>query len=437
MIFALGIIIALETGSNVKELTLHKSPRMRFFLAVLLLFVFALSFAQSRTLVEYISIAKENNSSLKTFQNQILANKLDSQILRAGFKTHVDFNSNNMYAPVIGGWGYDEAITNIAQVSAMVQASRSFLSKGNLESQYRAIALQSQALRDSLQLSIKDLVRAVTDQYIAAYGDQLTMDYSKELFDVLKKEEEVLKKLAQQSVIKQTEFLAFDITVEQQELTYLQAQIQYNADFLTLNYLAGIVDTVITRIAEPRLEDSLPRDIYTSVFYQRYVTDSLRIVNEKKIIDYSYRPSVTAFGDAGFNSSLQNTPYKNVGFSIGVNIRMPIYDAHQRQFKYQKLDLEENTRLSNKSFFVKQYTQQTAQLYRQLREINLLYDKIRQQVEYTRTLIIAYEKLLETSDVKIIDVVAAITSYMNAQNLLRQNLVSRLKILNQINYWNQ
>jgi outer membrane protein TolC len=283
---------------------------------------------------------------------------------------------------------------------------------------------------------VKDLERTITDQYIMAYGDQVTMDYSKELFDLLKKEEDILKKLAQQSVIKQTEFLAFDITMQQQELTYLQAQIQYNTDFLTLNYLAGIVDTVITRLSEPRLEDSLPRDIYTSVFYQRFVTDSLRILNEKKIIDYSYKPSVAAFGDAGLNTSLQNTPYKNIGFSVGVNIRMPIYDAHQKRFKYQKLDIEENSRLTNKNFFIKQYTQQTAQLYRQLREINSLFDKIRQQVEYTRTLIIAYEKLLETSDVKIIDLVAAITSYMNAQNLLRQNLVSRLKILNQINYWN-
>jgi hypothetical protein len=44
---------------------------------------------------------------------------------------------------------------------------------------------------------------------------------------------------------------------------------------------------------------------------------------------------------------------------------------------------------------------------------------------------------LETSDVKITDVVIAITNYLNAQNSYRQNLVSRLKILNQINYWNQ
>ena len=409
---------------------------MKYFLTLSIGLLPVLCLGQGRTLDEYIQLAKENSAILKSFQNQILSNQLDSQILKATTKTQLNFISNEMYAPVIKGWGYDEAITNIAQVSAMVQATKSFLSKGNLAAQYRAIALQNQALRDTLFLSIKDLVKTITEQYITAYGDQLTMDYSKELYELLKKEAEVLKRLAQSNVIKQTDFLAFDITMQQQELTYLQAQIQYNADYLTLNYLAGIVDTTVTRIIEPRLEDSLPHDFYSSAFYQRFVTDSLRIVNERKLIDYSYRPTFNAFSDAGFNSSMQNTPYKNIGFSFGVNIKKPIYDGHQKGLKYQKLDIEERTRLTNKIFFINQYNQQVAQLYIQLNATNQLFERIKQQLDYTKTLIAAYEKLLETSDVKITDFVTAITNYLNAQNSYRQNIISRLKITNQINYWN-
>jgi outer membrane protein TolC len=285
-------------------------------------------------------------------------------------------------------------------------------------------------------LSQKDLVRAITEQYITAYGDQLTMDYTKELYDLLTQESVMLKKLAQSNVIKQTEFLSFDITVQQQELTYLQAQIQYNADYLTLNYFAGIVDTTITRIEEPKLEDSLTYDFYNSVFYKRYTTDSLRIANERKLIGYSYRPSFNAFTDAGFNSSLQNTPYKNIGFSLGVNIKVPLYDGHQRTLKYQKLDIQERTRLNNRSFFINQYNQQVIQLNNQLHATDELFEKIKQQVDYTKTLIQAYHKLLETSDVKVTDIVVAITNYLNAQNIYRQNLISRLRIINQINYWN-
>ena len=396
-----------------------------------------LCFSQGRTLDEYIQLAKKNSAQLQGFRDQILSNKIDSQILRSSTKTQLNFVSNNMYAPVIKGWGYDEIITNLAQVSAMVQATRAFLSKGHLAAQYATIALQNQSLLDTLSLSTKDLVKTITDQYITAFGDQLTLDNSKELFELLKKEESILKKLAQTNVIKQTDFLAFDITMQQQELVYLQAQIQYNADFLTLNYLSGTVDTTISRLEEPKLEDSLPADFYGSVFYQRFVTDSLRIANERRLIDFSYRPSFNAFTDAGLNSSLQNTPYKNIGFSFGVNIKVPIYDGHQKLLKYQKLDIEERTRLKNKDFFVNQYNQQVRQLTMQLHATDQLFERIKQQVGYSKTLIMAYDKLFETGDVRITDFVSAITNYLSAQNSYRQNFISRLKIINQVNYWNQ
>jgi len=116
---------------------------------------------------------------------------------------------------------------------------------------------------------------------------------------------------------------------------------------------------------------------------------------------------------------------------------MPLYDAHQKKMRYQKLDLEERTRLVNKNFFINQYNQQVALLTIQLHGTDELFQKISQQVNYTKTLIIAYEKLLETSDVKITDFVTAVTNYLNAQNTFRQNLISRLKIMSQLNYWNQ
>ncbi|TMI85646.1 MAG: hypothetical protein E6H10_02730 [Bacteroidetes bacterium] len=222
---------------------------MKYLLTPSILFTAVLSYGQGRTLNEYIELAKQNSASIRSLQNQILSHQIDSQILKATTKTQLNFVSNEMYAPVIKGWGYDEIITNIAQVSAMIQATKTFLSKENLGAQYRQIALQNQSLRDTIFLSTKDLVKTITEQYITAYGDQLTMDNTQELYNLLKKESDVLKKLAQSNVIKQTDFLAFDITVKQQELTYLQAQIQYNADYLTLNYLVGIVDTTITRAA--------------------------------------------------------------------------------------------------------------------------------------------------------------------------------------------
>ena len=429
-----------DDGKNCREQVLTAFlilEWMKYCCTILFLLAGLVSSAQTKTLQQFIDQAKLRSPLLRGYETQLLQLRLDSAILQATLRPQVAFVSNDLYAPVIKGYGYDEAITNLAQLSGLVQVSRNFLSSGNIAAQFRTLSLQSQALQDTIQISTRDVVRSVTDQYITAYGDLLTLNYSKDLFTLLKNEEAALKKLAQNNVIKQTEFLAFDITLQQQELNYLQAQIQYNADYLALNYLAGIVDTTITTLTEPQFSDTLPRDFYTSVFYKRYATDSLRIENERRLIDYSYKPQIGAYADAGYNSTLQNTPYKNLGFSVGVNLRIPIYDGHQKVLKYQRLNLEEQARLRNRDFFVNQYQQQMLSLANQLQSTALLFPKIKKQVDYTRTLIEAYGKLLQTGDVKITDVITAISNFLAAQNSFRQNLVSRLRIQSQINYYNQ
>ncbi len=410
---------------------------MKYSAVLLFCFLSFHCFSQPLTLPQFIDAARQRSPLLRGYQAQILQLRIDSVILRATLKPRVDFVSNDLYAPVIKGYGYDEAITNLGQVSGLLQVSRNYLQSGAIAAQFRTLALQTQSLRDTIQLSVRDLVRSVTDQYVTAYGDLLTLNYTKDLYDLLKSEEVALKKLAQASVIKQTEYLAFSVTLQQQELTYLQAQIQYNADYLALNYIAGIADTTVFTIAEPRLSDSLPHDFYSSVFYQRYVTDSLRIQNERRLIDYTYKPQIGAFADGGYNSTLQTLPYKNLGFSVGVNLRIPIYDNKQKSLRYQRLDIEERSRLYNRDFFITQYQQQLVILTRQLQSIDLLFGKIRTQVDYTKTLIEAYGKLLQTGDVKITDIITAITNFLNAQNAFRLNVVSRLRIQSQLAYYNQ
>jgi outer membrane protein TolC len=409
---------------------------MKYRLTLFLLLIQIFCFAQIHDLNYFIQQAKQNNPAAKDYQNQILSLQIDSQLLKASLGTQVNFLSTNSYAPIIAGWGYDEAITNIANVSALLQANRNFLTRTNIAAQYRTIALQRRSLLETIQLSHQDLIRTIADQYITAFGDLLAVDFNKEVFDLMKNEEEVLKKLTEASVYKQTDYLSFYVTMQQQELIYLQAQIQYNSNYLTLNYLSGLVDTTIERIEKPVIADTLQPQFYNSVFYNRFVSDSLRLANEKAIIDYEYKPRIGAYTDAGLNTSLQHTPYRNFGFSAGISLVIPIYDGHQKQLKYSKIDIKERTRQNNREFFVNQYRMQMAQLKQQLMATDLLVNKINKQIEYAHTLILANGKLLQTGDITMKDYVTAINNYLNAQNLLTQNNISRLRILNQVNYWN-
>jgi outer membrane protein TolC len=409
---------------------------MKYLLIAFFLLANCLCFSQRRTPDYYIQAARQNSPVIKDFQAQILSLQIDSQLLKASLGFQVNGLSVNSYAPVISGWGYDEAITNIANVSGLIQASRNFLNRGNVAAQYRTISLQRRALLDTILLSQQDLVRTITDQYITAYGDLLALDFNRDVYELMKREEEALKKLTQASVYKQTDYLTFYVTMQQQELTYLQAQIQYNNDFLTLNYLAGLVDTTIQRVEKPTFSDSMNTDFYQSVFYNRFVTDSLRLVNERELIDYEYKPKIGAYADGGYNSSLQYLPYKNFGFSVGLSLTIPIYDGRQKQMKQARIDIQERTRQNNREFYVNQYRMQLEQLRQQILAIDLFVDRINKQIEYSRTLITANGKLLQTGDITMKDYVLAINNYLNAQNLLAQNNISRLKILNQIKYWN-
>jgi len=136
-------------------------------------------------------------------------------------------------------------------------------------------------------------------------------------------------------------------------------------------------------------------------------------------------------------SSFAYQAYKNFGVSAGVNLSVPIYDGHQRKLQYNKLFLAELTRVGYKDFFSRQYDQQLAQLRQQLNGTDNLMAEINSQVSYAESLIQVNAKLLGTGDVRISDYIIAINGYLNAKYLLIQNRVTRMQIINQINYWNR
>src|SRR5215470_15078082 len=109
---------------------------MKFLLVIVAIFIQCMCFAQSHTLNFFIEQAKQNSPLLNQYRNQILSNRLDSQILRATLKTQVNFLSNSYYAPIIPGYGYDEDITNNANVQGLMQATKQVVGINNKAAQY-------------------------------------------------------------------------------------------------------------------------------------------------------------------------------------------------------------------------------------------------------------------------------------------------------------
>jgi outer membrane protein TolC len=392
---------------------------------------------QSTSLDFYVGQALENSPLLKDYRNQALSGQLDSQLIRATYQPQVTGTSLNTYAPVINGFGYDQAISNGGTFSTLAGVNKTLVGRRHLETQYESIRLLRQGLSNTAKITEQDLKKSVTAQYITTYGDLQQIKFNQEIYALLGKEEALLKDLTQKNVYRQTDYLAFLVTLKQEALLLQQLNIQFRNDHGMLNYLCGIVDTTATPLDDPGISLQTLPDIASSVFFRQYHLDSLKLRNNHSLIDYNYKPKANIFADAGFSSTLVDRVYKNFGTSFGFSVTMPIYDGHQRRFQHSKLEIQERTRTGYKDFFTRQYNQQIAQLTQQLKATEGLIGQINEQLNYSQTLIEVNGKLLGTGDAKIADYILALSNYLNAKNLLTQNNITRLQIINQINYWNR
>jgi outer membrane protein TolC len=393
--------------------------------------------AQNKSLDYYINAGLQSSPLLKDYNNQTRSNLIDSLRIRASYKLQVNGTSANSYSPVINGWGYDNAITNGANISELLGVTQKLVSKQNLQNQYEAIRLQNEGLNVTGKISEQDLKKTITSQYITAYGIWKQFSYNNEMLDLLKKEESLLKQLTERGVYRQTDYLTFLVAVQQQQLMINQIHLQYQNEFATLNYLSGVVDTSFIALAAPSLDSVTIPGLENTVFYHQFEVDSLKLRNSDAQIDFSYKPKVSLYADAGYISSLMYLPYKNFGTSFGVNIAVPIYDGHQKKMQHDKIAIAELTRENYRDFYKTQYNQQVAQLVQQLQSTQQLIDQTTNQLRFTQGLIDANKKLLETGDARIADYIIAIGNYITARNSITQNTVSKLQIINQLNYWNR
>lgn len=409
----------------------------KIFLIILVLAIFYSAGAQQKNLDYFINAALESSPLLKDYENLTRINTIDSARIIAGYKPQINGKSTNVYAPVVYGWGYDEAVTNIGNFSELITVDKQIINKKILQNEIDILHLQKDSLHVLSKISEQDLKKAITSQYIAAYGSWQQYLFNKDVYELLTKEDTILKKLTQASVYRQTDYLVFLITLQQQKLAITQAKIQFQNDYATLNYLSGLFDTSFTELTPPTLELAYTPEIENSVYYQKFIIDSLILRANDAQINLSYKPKISLYADAGYVSSLQYLPYKNFGASAGVNLTVPIYDGRQRKLQHNKIFIAEQTRQYYRDYFKTQYSQQVAQLTQQLNAAQELINETNEQIRYTEGLMEANRKLLPTGDVKISDFVIAINNYLNAKNIITQNTITRLQIINQINYWNR
>lgn len=371
------------------------------------------------------------------YKNQLLMNKIDSLRWRAGYLPQVTTSSTGLYAPIINGYGYDVALSNEHTLDALVSLNYNLISKGSKDNKLQQILLQRDSIHYVSKLSELDLKKAITDQYITAYASQQQVDFNSDVYALLAREEVLLKELTRSNTYRQTEYLAFLVSLKQQQLQWKQAELQFKNDYGVLNYLSGINDTSAVKLMEPLIAIDEDGPQQGNFFIKRFQIDSLKTLNARQAVDFSYKPRTSLYVNGGYNSSFMLQPYKNFGTSVGFTVSVPLYDGHQKKMQYDRLNLQLQTSSAYRTYFSAQQKQQIDLLRQQIAATDGLYQQIKDQIKIISGLIDVDRKLLHTGNVKIADFVIAINNYMVAQNLFRQTNINRLRLINQLNYWNR
>ena len=159
------------------------------------LFCFLGVTAQEHSLDYFINQGLANSPLLKDYQNQIRSNIQDSLLIRAGHKPKIDATGQILIPPYGKNFGYAEPITNGGNYSAVVGVSQRMFTKNILNNQYENIGLQGKAVANNAKISEHELKKLIGSQYLTTFAQYSEMLFSKEVLELLQKEEQIMKRV--------------------------------------------------------------------------------------------------------------------------------------------------------------------------------------------------------------------------------------------------
>ncbi|NEW81215.1 MAG: TolC family protein [Mariniphaga sp.] len=403
-------------------------------LSAIILVAFVFDKIQAQSLDIYINSALKNSPLLYDYNNQMLAGRLDSLLILATFKPQVNQVSQVMYPPTGPGWGYDESITNGGNYSTVVNVTQSLFNRKHIKGQLQSIDLLNQTLKISAKVTVIDLKKSITAQYLTAYSDFMQYQFNQSVLARLTDEQKTVKVLVDKGVYLMTDYMNLQVLTTAQKIAISQSFIQLKNDVAVLNFICGISDLQEINLVKPEIKVQNDLSYESSPLFAQFRIDSLKNTNNRQIVDLNYRPRLSAFADAGFNSiAPENIPH-NFGGSFGVNFSIPIYDGKQRKLQYDKLNLAENTRIYYKQYYSSQYKLQFGQLTNQLKLTINLMNEISNQLSEQEKLIDLYRIELEKGLVRFLDYLTVLNNYTATKNTFLITEMNRLQIINQLNY---
>ena len=418
----------------------------------LLLFLVHECVSQSLDLNYYILQAKANSPLIQDTKNQSEANKLDLERIKAIYtKPQVTFNAALALSPIINNdngnaqlqlgpndainyRGYDIAASNGGIYQSMINVNQPLFNASKTKMASEQLQVAKQINQNSIQLTEHDIEKIVGDQYILCLQNMKQTTYIEQLLQLLKEQKEVVSKLAEAGLLKQSDLLLVNIEQQSQLNAILQFKSINRRDLMDLNILCGINDTAFVKLKE--LDLNLNASKAVSNFIEKFRLDSLNLLASSKLFELKYQPQFSSFANAGLNGVYLPTVPNRFGLSAGLNFSIYIFDGKQKYLNRRKTDYLIQSTQGYKSNFI---TQNTIRENKILNEIASLDERIlssKQQLADYKQLLDYYKKEVVTGQQSV---TAYISTVKNLALLQRDYVLMQTNkqlLINTYNYWN-
>jgi hypothetical protein len=296
------------------------------------------------------------------------------------------------------------------------------------------VDIQKRTLNNSSQISINELKKVITEQYLTSFASYTDFLFNKNFLELLEKENVIVKQFVNNGIAKQTDYLSLLVETQSEEMLVTQIKSQYRKDLMLLSQLCGLNDSTWYELTDPRIEMKGAPDITKSPAYIQYKIDSIRIENEKTAIDIRYKPKINWFADVGFLTSNPWNFYNHFGYSAGVSLNIPVYDGKQRGIEKQKLGFNENSRQAYQDTYYKQYFQQIQQLNLELSSLNEMSSLVENQLRTSEQLLSTLKEQLETGIIQMTEYINAIKNFKTTSRSINLIKMQKLQVINEMNF---
>ena len=427
---------------------------MKRIIAIMFLVQPIMALAQ-QSLDEFQHLAIQNSPLIVATQNQKAMDNEEIARLEA-FYTHarVELQGDLLFVPIIttdNGYtqfkidaqsadryfGYDPGQTS-SHANMDIVWTKPLTGERPLRDEQKRLSTNQAVADDHIRLTIHELDRQVTEQYLLCLLDQENERSFRAIDSILVYQTNIVARLSAQGLGSPADTRLLHI--EQQNLAD-QAQaakqlwMKHRAE---LDALCGLCNTSTqsSLALQPVTIQPCLSQIQASSFLNQYHLQSQQAQADYNCYRNLYLPQLSLYADAGGQTGTYHDLYKRWGASVGLHFSWTLSDGKQLSHRQRQMKLLQSTA---------DYEAEKAETMRQTRlhELTLLIhiqdERItaaQRQLNDYHILLTDYAKEMRAGRRSTIDYVNVLHSYRKQMSTLNELNINRSLLVNTYNYWN-